>query len=40
MKKVFLHTYSEQNLGDDMFVKYICDRYQHVEFYIVCKAPF
>lgn len=40
MKKVFLHTYSEQNLGDDMFVKYICDRYQFVEFYIICKDRF
>lgn len=37
MKKVFIHAYTEQNLGDDMFIEYLCNRYPTVDFYIFCK---
>lgn len=33
MKKVFLHAYDKQNLGDDLFVRTITARYPHVRFY-------
>lgn len=36
MKKVLIHAYTEQNLGDDMFVEYLCMRYPFVSFYILC----
>lgn len=37
MKKVLIHAYTEQNLGDDMFVEYLCTRYPLVSFYIICQ---
>ena len=37
MKRVFIHAYTEQNLGDDMFIKYLCNRYPEVDFYLSCK---
>ena len=37
MKKIFLHAYTEQNLGDDMFIEYLCNRYPSSQFYIICK---
>lgn len=35
MKKVFLYSYTELNLGDDLFIKIICDRYYEHKFYIL-----
>lgn len=36
MKKVFIYAYTKENLGDDLFVKVLCERYPHVQFKIVC----
>lgn len=40
MKKVLIHAYAEQNLGDDMFVKYLCMRYPSISFYICCRRQY
>lgn len=40
MKKIFLYTYAHCNLGDDLFVKTICERYPQVTFYMECKPEF
>lgn len=37
MKKVFLMAYARKNLGDDIFIKMILERYPHIDFYI--KVP-
>ena len=34
MKKIFLYAYTEKNLGDDLFIKYITERYPKCKFYI------
>lgn len=34
MKKAFLYAYDRQNLGDDLFVHTITNRYPHVKFYM------
>ena len=34
MKKAFLYAYDRQNLGDDLFVHVIANRYPHVRFYM------
>lgn len=38
--KVLLSVYIAQNLGDDLFVKYICMRYPNVTFYLCCEERF
>ncbi len=35
MKRIYLKAYTEINLGDDLFVRIICERYPQVQFYIV-----
>ena len=40
MKKIFLYTYAHRNLGDDLFIKTICDRYPNTEFYMECLPEF
>lgn len=35
MKKVFIYAYLNQNLGDDLFVKILCERFPKTKFYIV-----
>ena len=37
MKKIFLYAYDRVNLGDDLFVKTIADRYPDVKFYLWSK---
>ncbi|WP_342043001.1 polysaccharide pyruvyl transferase family protein [Bacillus sp. OTU2372] len=37
MKKVMIHAYTEFNLGDDLFIKILCERYPNTEF--VLYAP-
>ncbi len=37
MKKVFLYAYDKVNLGDDLFVHTICNRYSKVKFYLLSK---
>ncbi|MFD2616163.1 polysaccharide pyruvyl transferase family protein [Terrilactibacillus laevilacticus] len=34
MKKIFISFYLNQNLGDDLFVKILCEKYQKTKFYI------
>lgn len=34
MKKAFLYAYDKVNLGDDLFVRMIANRYPHVQFYL------
>ncbi|UPO87336.1 polysaccharide pyruvyl transferase family protein [Niallia sp. Man26] len=34
MKKVFISAYLNNNLGDDLFVKILCERYPQTQFYI------
>ena len=34
MKKVFLYAYDKQNLGDDLFIYTICNRYPKTKFYL------
>lgn len=34
MKKIFLHAYDQINLGDDLFIHTIVNRYPHVKFYM------
>lgn len=34
MKKIFINAYSEFNLGDDLFIKILCERYPNTLFYI------
>lgn len=33
MKKIFLYAYDHINLGDDLFIETITDRYKDIEFY-------
>ena len=34
-KKVFVRAYLSQNLGDDLFVYILCNRYKNIQFYIL-----
>lgn len=34
MKKIFLHAYNKGNLGDDLFIETIANRYEDVRFYM------
>ena len=38
--KVLLKAYTAMNLGDDMFITYICKRYPQVSFYIDCSDKY
>lgn len=40
MGKIFLYTYAHCNLGDDLFIKTICDRYPTTKFYMECSPEF
>src|SRR5690625_1172708 len=35
MKKVMIYAYMALNLGDDLFIKVLCERYPQTQFYIV-----
>lgn len=37
MDPILIHSYAEQNLGDDMFIKCLCNRYPSIKFYIFCN---
>lgn len=39
-KKIVLYAYMEMNLGDDLFVDYICRRYRNVHFYLAVSRTF
>ena len=34
MKKIFVYAYMAQNLGDDLMVRILCDRYPNAQFYL------
>ena len=34
MKKVFIHAYAAGNLGDDLLIRILCERYPRVQFRI------
>ena len=36
MKKVFIYAYLAQNLGDDLMVRILCERYPHIKFQNLC----
>lgn len=35
MKKVFLYAYDKINLGDDLFIENLVNRYPHVKFIMI-----
>jgi len=37
MKKIYIYAYTNMNLGDDIFIKTLCNRYSNTEFYIQCS---
>lgn len=37
MKKVLIKAYTKRNLGDDLFIKILCERYPDTLFYIICE---
>ena len=37
MRKIFLYAYDRINLGDDLFIRTICNRYPNVKFYLWSK---
>lgn len=36
-KRIYLYAYTALNLGDDLFLKILCDRYPEIKFYIMCS---
>lgn len=37
MKTVYVKAYTQLNLGDDLFIHILCDRYKEVEFTLICN---
>lgn len=40
MKRVFIHAYTAGNLGDDLFIRILCERYQNVKFILLADASY
>lgn len=40
MKRVYIHAYLQGNLGDDLFVRILCERYPSVLFYIYADESY
>jgi colanic acid/amylovoran biosynthesis protein len=40
MKKIMLHAYCADNLGDDLFIKYICDSFPNTSFHLQVDGEF
>lgn len=38
MKKIYILAYTNINLGDDLFIKILCERYPNVQFYLECNS--
>jgi colanic acid/amylovoran biosynthesis protein len=36
-KHIFIYSYAQLNLGDDLFIKILCNRYPETKFYIICN---
>lgn len=39
-RKAFVYAYTKCNLGDDLFIKILCERYPHTKFYIISDRKF
>lgn len=39
-KRVYIYAYAQMNLGDDLFIKILCDRYPHTKFYIMSNKKY
>ncbi len=40
MKKIFIHAYTAGNLGDDLMVRILCERYPNVKFWICADESY
>src|SRR5690625_151431 len=40
MKKVMVYAYTAFNLGDDLFIKILCERYPQTMFYLVAPKSY
>ena len=40
MKKILIKAYAQLNLGDDLFIKMLCERYRDVEFYLFANSEY
>lgn len=40
MKKIMIYAYTSFNLGDDLFIKELCHRYPHVQFYLYSNPKY
>lgn len=40
MKNVLISAYAKQNLGDDMFITYLCHKYPNINFHIFCETDY
>ena len=40
MKKVLIRAFVQQNLGDDLFIRILCERYPDVQFYIIGEGKY
>lgn len=40
MKKILIKAYAQLNLGDDLFIKLLCERYKDVEFYLYATEEY
>lgn len=40
MKKIMIYAYTYFNLGDDLFIKILCERYQHTQFILYAPSEY
>ena len=40
MKKILIKAYAQLNLGDDLFIKMLCERYKDTEFYLFATPEY
>lgn len=40
MKKVLIYAYNRLNLGDDLFIKILCERYKKTQFIMLCDRKY
>lgn len=40
MKKILIKAYTQLNLGDDLFIKILCERYENTEFYLFATPEY
>ncbi|MGL5703248.1 MAG: polysaccharide pyruvyl transferase family protein [Cetobacterium sp.] len=40
MKKILIKAYAQMNLGDDLFIKMLCERYKETEFYLYATPEY